>query len=565
MIPCWGSTQRLPHLIGLENSMQMLVGNHRYHAQDAYDCGLVDELAEPGSEEPPTLLGHARKRDWTAFPTRNWRETWLESNRPGRWFLFRGTDRVVRTRIPEAMPAPAELLHALKLVYESPTMQPGLDYEREAMARVASQPALKHLLRLLQHREKLKAAAPLLYEKARIHEVGIIGTNVAGIALLLHSLMKGYSVVLRGEDEHELGGGLAQIVKLLQAEVRNGSMTAEHYQKLLAGVRGTYTWMHFDKLDLVVDTTQGQLDDKLAFYKDLEQRIPKDALIVAMTSYHVIDELRQGLQRPHQMIGLQLIEPWARASLAEIAVPAKVAPTNVQRVRDWATQIGKYCLQIPDCVGGLATRIWLPALNEAGLLVKEGVPIDRIDHAMRRFGMTFGPLEMMDRMGIDHVASLISVMAPTYAGRIKFETGFAIMAERDWVGKRTALGFYRLNWRRPKPFRAAAILWKKESLGELPHPVPALSEADSHAWIQHRLVTLMSLEAQRCLDEGLAKSADDIDCAMCLTGWATHRGGPLGYARDVGDAFTEVCAELAKQYGARYACEPALQPVKKDG
>jgi len=553
MIPCWGSTQRLPHLIGLENSIQTLVGNHRFDAQEAWTCNLVDEVTSGDSDEPPSFLAEPSKRDWSAFPSRNWREGLFESNRVGRWFLFRGAERILRTRIPDGMTAPAELLQCVRAAYESPSLYAGLEQEREALVRIASQPALGHLLRLLNHREKLKANAAPLSEKTRIRHVGVVGAGVGAIALLLHSLMKGYEVVLRADNEEELGSGLSQIVKLLQNDVRTGNMTEGQYQKLLSGVRGTYTWTNFDKLDMVLDTTPGQVEDKVYFYKEIERHVPRDALIVPTNSFHLIEAVRQGLARPQQVIGLHLIEPWTRASLAEIVALPNVSQVNAQRVREWATTIGKFCLPIPDCIGGLAMRIWLPALNEAGLLVKEGVPIARIDQAMRRFGMTFGPLEWMERLGIDQIASLISVMAPIYAGRIQFETGFTKMAEREWVGKRSGLGFYRLNWRKQKPFQGAINLWKIESQGEAARPVPALSEADVHAWIQHRLVTLMSLEAQRCLDEGVANSADDIDCAMCLTGWATHRGGPLGYARDLGDAFAARCAEFAAQYGVRYA------------
>ena len=204
-------------------------------------------------------------------------------------------------------------------------------------------------------------------------------------------------------------------------------------------------------------------------------------------------------------------------------------------------------------------RVWLPALNEAGLLVKEGVPIDRIDRALRRFGMTVGPLEWMDRLGIDHVASLMTAMQSIFAGRITFESGFALMAQEQWLGNAAGRGFYWPGIRKPKPHPAAANLWQEQSQGAAIRPVPALSEADAQAWIQNRLVTLMNLEAVRCLEEGLVKDADDLDCGMCLTGWAIHRGGPISHARQLGlAAMTARCTELARDYGARYTPFPAL-------
>jgi 3-hydroxyacyl-CoA dehydrogenase/enoyl-CoA hydratase/3-hydroxybutyryl-CoA epimerase len=254
------------------------------------------------------------------------------------------------------------------------------------------------------------------------------------------------------------------------------------------------------------------------------------------------------------MVGLHLIEPWNRGSLAEIVAPASVAQPCVQRVREWAIGLGKCCLPVPDVVGGVVMRIWLPALNEAGLLVKEGVRIDRIDQAMRRFGMTYGPCEWMDRLGIDHIASLVKATQSLFAERVRFESGFALMVEKGWLGNLSERGFYQAGWRKRKPHRAAVSLWQTQSQGEQSRPTPALSVPDEHAWIQRRLVTLMMLEAIRCLEEQLVKDPDDLDCAMCLTGWASHRGGPIGHARQLGvEALTARCTELARDHGPRFA------------
>jgi 3-hydroxyacyl-CoA dehydrogenase len=46
---------------------------------------------------------------------------------------------------------------------------------------------------------------------------------------------------------------------------------------------------------------------------------------------------------------------------------------------------------------------------------------------------------------------------------------------------------------------------------------------------------LISQEAMKCLKEGIARSADDIDLAMVLgAGYPPFRGGPITFARDTG-------------------------------
>ncbi len=559
MVPCWGSTQRLPHLIGLDNSLHVLLAGQRLAAKEAWQCGLADDLADEENGEPPAFLADPVKRDWSAFPCNTWRERWLESNRPGRWFVFRGAERILRTRIPEEMPAPSEMLGALRQAFHS-DLQAGLDFERQALERIVDQPALRNLLRLLEHREQLRAQSLSSKDNNRVRRIGVIGTETAAISLLLHSVTKGYEMALRAADQEALGSALSQVIQLLSTEVQRGNMSSEQFQTHLSSIHGTYTWTHFDTLDLVLDTTLGTLADKQTQYRELESHVPVSAIIVPVSPTVCIAELQQNMQHPQRLVGLHLMEPWNRGSVAEIVMARTSPPANMQRVREWAVSLGKCCLQVPDRVGGLVARIWLPALNETGLLIKEGVPIDRIDRAMRRFGMTYGPCEWMDRLGIDRVAALAEALQPTFAERIQFESGFTVMTQKQLLGNKSGSGFYRKGFRRRKPNAEAVVIWRTASHGQAPRPMPALSEADSHAWIQRRLVTLTVLEAIRSLEEGLANDPDDLDCAMCLTGWATHRGGPIGFARHIGvEVMTARCEELAQEYGPRFAPMASLR------
>ncbi len=559
MIPCWGSTQRLPRLVGMEQSLRMLLAGERVEARAAWVGNLADDLADDVDAEPPAFLANPVKRNWSVFPTSTWRQAWLEGNRLGRWFLLRGAERILRTRIPQEMPAPTEMMQAIRLAYQVPTVAGGLAFERAAVVRIVEHPAVHHLLRLLEHREKLRLPSLNASTKSRIRQIGIVGGGTAALSLLLNCVRKGYEVVLRAEDEEALGIALTQIVQLLQADVQRGALTPAQFTKTLGAIRGTYTWTHFDKLHMVLDTTRATLADRHQFYQEMEAKIPTAALVVPVSPLHRIEDLRQGMQHSERVIGLHLIEPWNRGTVAEIVAPHDSPQPSIQRLREWAIGLGSFCLQAPDKVGGIVMRVWLPALNEAALMVREGVRLDRIDQAMRRFGMTYGPLEWMDRLGIDHIAASVAAMQPGFAGRITFESGFALLAENGWLGKSTEYGFYAPGWKKPKPHREAADLLRTQSQGEVARPVPTLSDRDAHRWIQDRLVTLMVLESVRCLDEGLLKDADDLDCALCLTGWATHQGGPIGYARQLGmQAFVRRCTDLAAQYGPRYAPLAAL-------
>ena len=362
------------------------------------------------------------------------------------------------------------MLAALRQAYQG-SWQAGLDCERHALERIVDQARLGNLLRLLERREQLRAQSLSSGGQNRIRRIGVIGSDTAAISLLLHSVTKGYEMVLRAADQDALGAAFSQIIQFLHAEVQRGGMTQEQFQVHLGAIRGTFTWTHFASLDLVLDATPGSLAQKRAFYAEIEQQIAAASIIVPVSPTARIEELQDGMQRPGRLVGLHLLDPWNRGSLAEIVSASASRPACLQRVRELAVSLGKCCLQVPDRVGGLTTRIWLPALNEAGLLVKEGVPIGRIDQAMRRFGMTLGPCEWIDQLGLDRVAALIDALQPMFAGRIQFESGFAAMVRQNLLGNKTGKGFYRPGFRKRKPNVDAVVIWRTASQGELPRPV----------------------------------------------------------------------------------------------
>ena len=107
LLPAWGGTQRLPRAIGLERALQVILGGRRLNAKDAFCLGLADayaanenELRQRFDEVKGTALAQG-KRPRTGLPGRTWRQWFLESNPVGRRLIFRGTERIMRRRVPD--------------------------------------------------------------------------------------------------------------------------------------------------------------------------------------------------------------------------------------------------------------------------------------------------------------------------------------------------------------------------------------------------------------------------------------------------------------------------------
>src|SRR5262249_4470905 len=101
LLPAWGGTQRLPRVVGLERALQIILGGKRLNARDALVWGLADEITTEQDETPPAFLEQPSKRPLRGLPLRTWRQFFAESNRLGRWLMFRGARRVLTRRLPD--------------------------------------------------------------------------------------------------------------------------------------------------------------------------------------------------------------------------------------------------------------------------------------------------------------------------------------------------------------------------------------------------------------------------------------------------------------------------------
>src|SRR5262249_56262510 len=103
---------------------------------------------------------------------------------------------------------------------------------------------------------------------------------------------------------------------------------------------------------------------------------------------------------------------------------------------------GKMPVVVKDSPGFVVNRILIPYLNEAVLLVAEGMALERVDEAMRRFGMLAGPLEVIDQVGLDVAAHIGASVQPAFADRFPQNPAFEAMVRRSWLGQKSGRGFY---------------------------------------------------------------------------------------------------------------------------
>jgi 3-hydroxyacyl-CoA dehydrogenase/enoyl-CoA hydratase/3-hydroxybutyryl-CoA epimerase len=556
LLPAWGGTQRLPRVIGLERALQVILAGRRLSARDAFDWGLADAYAATEEElraQIKALIGRAigqGKRKLDKLPRRTWRQKILESNPVGRRLIFKGTERLVRQRVPDDMPAPAEAIESVRIGLQQ-GITAGLAQEREAAARLALTPACRNLVTLFFQREAARkldgtVAVP------EVRRVGVVGAGVMGAGIVQLAALRGCEVVVQEITEAALDEGMKRIDDLFRKAVERRVLPEAEAMQRRAAVRGTVAWQGFESVDVVVEAAVELLEIKRNLFRELESRTGERTFLATNTSSLTVGSLQDGLRHPERVAGLHFFNPVHKMPLVEVVRGPASSPEAVELLRRWAIALGKTPVVVGDGPGFVVNRILMPYLNEATLLLAEGLTIKDIDRLMQRFGMPMGPLALLDQIGLDVAAHVAATMAPALAGRFEPNTAFEKMRAKGLLGAKSVRGFYVHAGKKPKPNKEAQQLLSAGA------PAGGLSLAARLAEARERLVLGMVNEAALVLSEGLA-SAESIDLAMVFgTGWAPHRGGPLRYADDHGlSDVVQALTSLQGRHGKRF--EPCAE------
>ncbi|GIW78495.1 MAG: hypothetical protein KatS3mg105_0302 [Gemmatales bacterium] len=224
---------------------------------------------------------------------------------------------------------------------------------------------------------------------------------------------------------------------------------------------------------------------------------------------------------------MHFFNPVDRMPLVEVIRGEKTSDETVVTLVALAKRIGKTPIVVRDCPGFLVNRILFPYLNEALVMLEEGASPRALDQAATDFGMPMGPITLHDLVGLDTALYAGQVINEAFADRAATCRILAELVGAGRLGQKSGAGFYR---------------YSKGSRGE---DDPVLDEflakcrtkqrnIDTEEIID-RLFLSMLTEASRVLEEGIVRSAADVDMGLILgTGFPSHRGGILRWADSQG-------------------------------
>ncbi len=534
LVPGAGGTQRLPKLIGLQRSLDMILTSRNVRAKKALQMGLVDELVHPAILLE-VALDRARKlasgtlEVQHAPKDRGATGRLLEDNPLGRALVFRKAREGVMAKTHGHYPAPLAAIAAVQAGYDKGSAA-GYQEEARAFGEMTVSDVSKELVFLFFATTALKkdsgVEAPSGLPARPVKGLGIIGAGFMGAGIASVAVQQGTSVRLKDTDTARVGKGIAAVSQVLRERLKKKQVTRLQYDDQLSLVGGTTTYSGFGRLDLVIEAVFEDLALKHRVLREAEPLLRADAIYASNTSTIPIAKIAEAAARPNRVLGMHFFSPVHKMPLLEIIVtPATDDDATVAAVA-YGKVLGKTVIVVNDSPGFYTTRTLSAYMNEAGRLLDEGATIESVDKALLDFGFPVGPVTLFDEVGIDVGGKAGAVMLEAFGARMAPSESLRRVVESGRTGRKGKAGFYLYD----KDGEKGAV---DATIYEL-FPNGATRREIDPAEIQERCVLAMVNEAARCLDEGVIRSPRDGDVgAVFGIGFPPFRGGPFRYVDSV--------------------------------
>jgi 3-hydroxyacyl-CoA dehydrogenase/enoyl-CoA hydratase/3-hydroxybutyryl-CoA epimerase len=526
IIPGWGATQRLPRLIGLQAALDIICKGKSVSADKARRIGLVDAAV------PSVVLRETARRLALGLRRVRRKSVKLQNMWPMRPIACRFARKKVSALTRGQYPAPLRAIDAVEQGVAGKKLDAGLEGEAKIFGEVSATPVCKSLIRIFFLREKyskltfdterVERTGPISARVATapIEKVGVLGAGVMGAGIAQWCSARGLTVRLKDIKPEFVATGIKRIADAYREGVKRRKFSELDAQHGFARVHPTTEYTGFGDCDLVIEAVLEKIEVKRLAFSELADRLRNDCIIASNTSAIPIDELAEASGRPKRFIGIHFFNPVHKMPLVEIVYGTKTAPEVIAVALEFAKQLKKIPIIVKGAPGFLVNRLLMPYLNEAGVLLGEGVSVESIDKAMLDFGMPMGPLRLIDEVGIDVAYDVARELAEAFHDRMTVAPILRQVHERGLKGRKSGAGFYIYKGKKER-LNSGLKLPSGKTLGS--------------GEIQSRLLGVMINEAKRCLSEGVVTSEDDIDVGMIFgTGFPPFRGGLVKYARDTG-------------------------------
>lgn len=576
LLPGSGGTQRLPQLVGLQKSLDMMLTGKQLRAKQALKSGLVDDMVPNSvliSVAEKLVLSLNLRGQSSNKRKQSLLNKLLENNSVGRNIVYQQAEKSVIAKTKGNYPAPVKIIDCVRTGVEF-SSEDGYSLEANHFSDLVmsdESAKLRQLFFATTNMKKEQGVADVKPEK--ITKAAVLGGGLMGGGIAFVTATKANIPVRVKDISHK---GIAQALKysyqLLNKKVKRRFLQYSEMQKQMSMITGTVEYTGFKEVDIVVEAVFEDLSLKQSMVTEVEKYCDSDTIFASNTSSLPIGNIAANAKHPENVIGLHYFSPVDKMPLVEIIPHATTSDKTISTTVAFAKKQGKTPIVVKDKAGFYVNRILAPYMNEAAMLLLAGEPIDIIDKALVQFGFPVGPMQLLDEVGIDVGAKIGPILQADLGDRFAAPNVFDKLLGDKRLGKKAKKGFYQYQKKTfikkvQARFKGINLNQKQvdDSIYTLLNvkPINSLSSTE----ISKRCLYMMLNEAARCVDEGIVRSARDADIgAIFGIGFPPFLGGPLRYIDTVGaKSVVAQLSQWAEQYGERYTpCQALVEMAEND-
>jgi 3-hydroxyacyl-CoA dehydrogenase/enoyl-CoA hydratase/3-hydroxybutyryl-CoA epimerase len=528
ILPAWGGSTRLPRLIGVPKALDIILAGKTLAAKPALKCGMIDDIVprEYLVEKASQMI--LSRGSVLSERKRGFAQAMLSTGLAARLIASR-VEKTLYRKTRGHYPAQFKALEVVTRGI-SRSIEDSLALERDAIVELARGEVARNLIRIffLQERAKKLSGVPGddKTKVERVKQIAVIGAGVMGAGIAQWASSRDLSVILRDINHDAVAKGLASISKLFEAGVKRYALTSVEARAGMDRIAPSATDVPLTGVDVVIEAAVEKLELKKQLFARLDELAGPKTILATNTSALSISEIAAATKHPERVVGIHFFNPVHRMQLVEVIAGRQTSPEVVRRAVKFVQQLGKLPVVCKDSPGFLVNRILMPYLIEAGRLFACGARIEDIDECMLDFGMPMGPLRLIDEVGLDVCNHVAMDLASKFSDRMESPAVLEKMVADMLLGKKSGRGFYVHT-------KGAGEPGVNPDIDHYHHDSSCAKLSRDE--LQRRMVLLMVNEAARCLEEGVASEAADVDFGMIMgTGFAPFRGGPLRFADSTG-------------------------------
>ncbi|MGE8541785.1 MAG: 3-hydroxyacyl-CoA dehydrogenase NAD-binding domain-containing protein [Acinetobacter sp.] len=538
MLPGAGGTQRLPRLIGIGPSIQVICSGKRIKAPEALKLGMVDAIAE--GDLRPFAIEFAK----TAVKNPLSLKSVVKDESAE-------LDAIVKKalRAGKHRPQVQESIRLIKATAEQ-EFYVALAEERQVFQKLRVADDAFTLRHLFFAESSAKKAINLKEAVLKpLKNIVVVGAGTMGTGIAVSALKAGFHVTVYDQSKSILVQCKSKIDAIYEKDIASGRAKTEQRDAQLAQLELSDHDSAFENADLVIEAIFENLAVKQNLIKQIENIASSSTIIASNTSYIDLDEIAEVSLRPENIVGIHFFNPAYIMRLVEIIHGNNTSQEVISTAFGFVQKLGKLPILCKNSFGFIGNRIYSAYRYQCELMLEEGALPNQIDNAIESFGFNMGPFAVGDLSGLDIAWNMRQANAAKRNSAARYVSIPDQICEAGRFGCKTGAGYYNYadGIKQVDPFVSELIIQtsadKKIERQEF-----------SSEQIVERVLLTMSNEAALLLAEGVTTRMNDIDLVMVNGfGFPKWKGGPAYWAarQDLNNLYTKQKA-LAEVTGAGF-------------